>query len=240
MSVAVHHGDNLRKTEVKKKTVYKAVLDTPFILKWPFTPADRHVEIFKALCDLIKPIGEARSERRKQRKQKVKANEQLPSSPIVITGFNEITRSLERKDPDDSDAIVFVCRSDTELPQLCSYYPQLCALASRKLVPLQKGSATALASVLALKRVMAVQVKGSGDAWDRLTELTSGISTPSAPWLEQKYMSTEIKTLETTAPVVNRSQKPQQKTTQQSKQQQKKRPSTGNETNTVSKKQKSS
>lgn len=34
MSVAVHQGDNLRKTEVKKKIVYKAVLDTPFILKW--------------------------------------------------------------------------------------------------------------------------------------------------------------------------------------------------------------
>jgi hypothetical protein len=125
----------------------------------PFTPADRHVEIFKALCELLKPIGQARLERRKQRKQKIKANEQLPSSPTVITGFNEITRSLERKDPDDSDAIVFVCRSDTELPQLCSYYPQLCALAGRKLVQLQKGSEAALAGVLELKRVMGVQVK---------------------------------------------------------------------------------
>ncbi|KAG2179736.1 hypothetical protein INT44_006584 [Umbelopsis vinacea] len=209
MSVAVHHGDNLRKTEVKKKTVYKAVLDTPFILKWPFTPADRHADIFKALCELVKPIGEARRERRKQRKQKIKATEQLPSSPTVITGFNEITRSLERKDPDDSDAIVFVCRSDTELPQLCSYYPQLCALAGRKLVPLQKGSEAALAGVLGLKRVMGIQVKGSGDVWDRLTKLTSGIPTPSAPWLEHRYMPTEIKTLETTAPVINRT-KPQQ------------------------------
>jgi RNase P subunit Pop3 len=117
------------------------------------------VQIFKALCELLTPIGEARLIRRKQRKQKIKANEQLPSSPTVITGFNEITRSLERKDPDDSDAIVFVCRSDTELPQLCSYYPQLCALAGRKLVPLQKGSETALAGVLGLKRVMGVQVK---------------------------------------------------------------------------------
>lgn len=125
----------------------------------PFTPADRHAEIFKALCELLKPIGQARLERRKQRKQKIKANEQLPSSPTVLTGFNEITRSLERKDPEDSDAIVFVCRSDTELPQLCSYYPQLCALAGRKLVQLQKGSETALAGVLGLKRVMGVQVK---------------------------------------------------------------------------------
>ncbi|KAI8579456.1 hypothetical protein K450DRAFT_242254 [Umbelopsis ramanniana AG] len=229
MSVAVHHGDNLRKTEVKKKTVYKAVLDTPFILKWPFTPADRHLEIFKALCELLKPIGEARLERRKQRKQKIKATEQLPSSPTVITGFNEITRSLERKDPDDSDAIVFVCRSDTELPQLCSYYPQLCALAGRKLVPLQKGSETALAGVLGLKRVMGVQVKGSGDVWDRLTKLTSGIPTPSAPWLEHRYMPTEIKTLETTAPVINR--------TQPKNQQQMKRPSAGTESS--NKKQKS-
>lgn len=107
----------------------------------------------------MKPIGQARLQRRKQRKQTIKANEQLPSSPTVITGFNEITRSLERKDPDDSDAIVFVCRSDTELPQLCSYYPQLCALAGRKLVQLQKGSEAALAGVLGLKRVMGVQVK---------------------------------------------------------------------------------
>jgi ribosomal protein L7Ae-like RNA K-turn-binding protein len=125
----------------------------------PFTPADRQVDILQTLCEYVKPLGEARAERRRQRKNKVKATEQLPESPTTVTGINAITRSLEAKDPDDSDALVFVCRGDIDPPQLCGHFPQLCALASRKLIQLQQGSETTLSNALGLKRVSAIQIK---------------------------------------------------------------------------------
>lgn len=87
--------------------------------------------------------------------------ENLPASPIVITGINAITRNLEKKDPDDSDAILFVCRGDIDPSQLCAHFPQLSALASRKLVSLQQGAETAISSALGLKRVSAVQMRVS-------------------------------------------------------------------------------
>ncbi|CAO3669005.1 unnamed protein product [Umbelopsis vinacea] len=163
------------------------------------------------LCTYVKPLGEARAERRRQRKNKVKATEQLPESPTTVTGINAITRNLEAKDPDDSDALVFVCRGDIDPPQLCGHFPQLCALAGRKLIQLQQGSETSLSNALGLKRVSAIQIKGSGDLWDKLVQLTSGIPTISAPWLESRYMATEIKTLQTSAPILKRPQQQQKK-----------------------------
>ncbi|KAJ2963260.1 hypothetical protein NQZ79_g1695 [Umbelopsis isabellina] len=237
MAAAVHHGSNLRKAEEKRKVVYKAVLDTPFILKWPFTPANIHDEILQLLCDNLKPLGQARAERRRQRKNKVKVAENLPASPIVITGINAITRNLEKKDPDDSDALLFVCRGDIDPSQLCAHFPQLSALANRKLVSLQQGAETAISSSLGLKRVSAVQIQGTGDLWERLVKATSVIPTLDAPWLEARYMNTQIKTLETSTPVVtkqrpkpNQQQKPkhdqqqQPKHNQQQKQQFKQQP----------------
>lgn len=89
----------------------------------------------------------------------MKATEQLPESPTTVTGINAITRNLEAKDPDDSDALVFVCRGDIDPPQLCGHFPQLCALAGRKLIQLQQGSETSLSNALGLKRVSAIQIK---------------------------------------------------------------------------------
>jgi len=229
MSAAVHRGDSLRKAEEKRRVVYKAVLDTPFILKWPFTPAEKQNDILRTLCTCLAPLGKARSERRRQRKEKVKATEQLPRSPTVVTGINAITRSLERKDPDDSDALVFVCRNDIDPPQLCAHIPQLCALASRKLIQLPQGAEKSIADALGLKRVGAIQVKGTGDEWDKLVQLTSSTPTLTAPWLEPRYMATQIKTLETSAPIVKRPQQQQQK--QKQKQNQKSEAQKGQQQN---------
>ncbi|CAG8486298.1 2349_t:CDS:2 [Paraglomus occultum] len=190
-----HTGSSIRTEEKKRKTVFKAVLDSPFNINWPNVSKETQEEILQVLCSTLSSFGESKCVRK---------------SKDIVIGLNAVTRRLESQ-PESLDSLlrmVFVCKNDISPPILYAHIPVMAAISpSLLLVALPFGAERRLSELLSVKRVACIGIKRESTGFDNLYELVQQKVPPiSAPWLNGvrvgfDYQSPNVKTLVTSAPV---------------------------------------
>lgn len=148
----------------------------------------------------------------------------VPALKPVI-GINAVTRTLSKlvpkalSDPEPSNSstaapgatvkpsyALFLCSRDAQPPHLHSHFPLLCARTSTKLIPLPLGSEAKVAGTLGVARAVAVLLKT--EDLGALKPLIEQINEVQVPWLpkngKQGYVPLKIRTVETTAPVIDK------------------------------------
>ncbi|KAL0084166.1 hypothetical protein J3Q64DRAFT_1735989 [Phycomyces blakesleeanus] len=237
-SAKVFSGNSIKKAQNDRRTVYKSVLDSPFILKWPAVNNDLGNKITELLLLSLEPIGHYRKavhliKQKKSQKVEPKTDDlKPPAEPDILNrvhvGVNQVTRLLEKliKDkcagqpsatPTNTDTnaytAVFVCKRDANPPHLCAHLLSMCALANIKIVSLPPCSEPRVALALGIRRACAIAVEIKQDKEESLRLILQGIQPVNAPWLKsalsapQEYCPTNIKTFQTTAPIIAKTQK---------------------------------
>ncbi|KAF7726962.1 hypothetical protein EC973_008157 [Apophysomyces ossiformis] len=219
-SVQTHTGESIRKVAAERRVVYKNVLDSPFFLKWPAVPNELGQSILSKLIKSLEPIGDHR--RASRTRHKVDPCDMTSSLPDIAkrvhTGLNSVTRYLERqvelKNTEktttlDKNVAVFVCKREIKPVHLCSHLLSLAALANIKIVTLPQESEANLSYALGLNRVSAVLMELT-DSEESLRLILRDVSAVNAPWLTspigqpRPYEMTNIKTLQTSVPIVTK------------------------------------
>ncbi|ODV94916.1 hypothetical protein PACTADRAFT_50763 [Pachysolen tannophilus NRRL Y-2460] len=179
---------SLREAEIKKRQVYKPILDNPYTQSnnWPYVEPSVGKDILDLLCKLLEPLGNANriAHSEKQRKQRRDENRQKEVVfklekpeilPYLTIGFNSTVEALELKSklnrgeikklkkPDIS--LIFVCKADIQPPLLTQGFPILAVLASTnenpcKLVQLPRNSIERLSAALNQPHTGIVGVNG--------------------------------------------------------------------------------
>ncbi|PKY37959.1 hypothetical protein RhiirA4_391271 [Rhizophagus irregularis] len=127
--VNTYTGNSIRTQEQKRKTVFKAVLDSPFNIGWPEVSIKDQNEILDALCETLSIIKKPSKKRNKKIKTldkaiKVESNddefskddissnklENISSirSSNICFGINEVTKHLERMTNPHSHSLISV------------------------------------------------------------------------------------------------------------------------------------
>ncbi|KAI9012663.1 hypothetical protein CLU79DRAFT_708931, partial [Phycomyces nitens] len=137
----------------------------------------------------------------------------------VHIGINQVTRHLETLIKNKSagqppaTSAVFVCKRDANPPHLCTHLLSMCALADIKIVSLPPDTEPMLAGALGIRRACAIAVEVKKNKEESLRLELRAAHPVHAPWLKSAiaephvYYPTNIKTLETTAPITAKSQK---------------------------------
>ncbi|CAG8784314.1 15531_t:CDS:2 [Racocetra persica] len=106
----------LRSQEQKRKTVFKAVLNSPYTVKWPEVSLEDQQIILEELCDLLSAVGDYKRKKvtyrrnlRLNRRKGVTIDDETvtssksialpPPPPIlshIVIGINDVTRHLEQ------------------------------------------------------------------------------------------------------------------------------------------------
>ncbi|CAH1761367.1 3187_t:CDS:2 [Entrophospora sp. SA101] len=169
----VHTGENIRIKEQKKKIIFKAVLDSPYNIKWPEVPKQNQEIILEELCNFSSP------------------NPPEILSDLVI-GINEVTKYLEKsisqsnnnnhmkslisaipKKTNNNDNngkhqkhhhqplnVIFVCKYDISPSHLYSHLPIMVCLEGKVLlVQLPINSINKISNNIHIKRCCCIGVK---------------------------------------------------------------------------------
>ncbi|KAI9270405.1 hypothetical protein BDA99DRAFT_569762, partial [Phascolomyces articulosus] len=225
---STHSGDSIRNDAQAKRKVFKNVLDSPFVMKWPAVPNDVGQSVLTHLISLLEPIGNVRRSNSKKNLKKTSATEQpYPElNERLCTGNNTVSKLLEdiikEKKMDDHGWTVFVCKRDIQPTQLCNHLLPMCSMAKAKIVPLPENSVVKIGKALNITRVsvLALQIKKQGEDVKEERLRLSIEDVPDqvqAQWLDDAtrgtYQPTSVKILQTTAPI--KPKKPQQQQQQQ-------------------------
>ncbi|KAG2226316.1 hypothetical protein INT45_005988 [Circinella minor] len=232
-----HSGGSIRNDAQAKRKVFKNVLDSPFVMKWPAIPNEVGQSVLTHLITLLEPIGTIRRENIKKKKKEEKQTSSYPEIyKRLRTGNNTITELLEKiiqdKEQDHPDRwTIFVCKRDIQPTQLCNHLLPMCTMAKTKLVPLPEGSVVKIGQALHIPRVsvLALQIKednGDNKEEERLRLAVEEVpNLPQTQWLDDAtsskgtYQPTNVKVIQTTAPIKQPKKQPQPQQQQQQKQQ---------------------
>ncbi|KAI7872694.1 hypothetical protein BDF14DRAFT_9690 [Spinellus fusiger] len=139
----------------------------------------------------------------------------------VVIGINQVTGYMESVIRDKyngkttENLAVFVCKRDTQPPHLVAHLLSMAAIAECKIISLPKASEEALALVLGVNRActLAIRLNREYKKEEALYLSVDQIKSVEAPWLVptmteiHHFKPTNIKILETTAPVEKKGQK---------------------------------
>lgn len=217
---------------VERKTIFKSVLENPFQVKWPSVPVNlQNICLARLLASLESlPRHKCARPGRSQTDQGARPDPGDQHLDVLV-GINQVTKVLERQiqsvrtlavlsgDPGPHQgtpalAAVFICSADIDPLILAEHIPHLVAscnsLAKQgpgkvKLVPLPKGSESAVAHAVGLRRAAAIGVLRNSPMLVSLKDVLDGIPDLMAPWLssepqQQRLVPTHIKQLRTTCP----------------------------------------
>ncbi|KAI8336932.1 hypothetical protein BC941DRAFT_426148 [Chlamydoabsidia padenii] len=170
---------SIRKQTTHRQNIFKSVIESPFIIKWPRIGSELSGRLFDSLLKVIESVGEYRKADRSATKvinnsdklEDSKSDSVIPrivSEQRILVGINDVTKHLERmiqvrgsdKNLTENDltgikapcSAIFICRRDIKPIHLCSHILTLAALAQVKLIPLPMDSEGRLSQALNLKR----------------------------------------------------------------------------------------
>ncbi|KAG0169379.1 hypothetical protein DFQ30_003689 [Apophysomyces sp. BC1015] len=186
----------------------------------PAVPSELGQTILTKLITALEPIGQHRRSNRSTKKEKPsKDNLILPEiAKRVHVGINSVTRYLEQQAElqkskkttrTTNTASVFVCKREIKPAHICTHLLSLAALSNVKVVSLPQDSEVKLSHALGLNRACTVLVEVT-ESEESLRLSLRDVSLVNAPWLTsaigqyQTYQPTNIKTLETSAPIMTK------------------------------------
>lgn len=190
---------SLDKNIVKKRQVYKPILDNPFTNEshlWP------HVEEQQFVWELLRTTVLC--------KVKNFADVPLDKWPWdILSSYNEIVTYLEDSKSDE-DVILYVCNKDPGVSSvLLQQIPLLCYMSNCNvtLVQLPKGSLPIIQQSLdssplqCLDGLLLLRCNGKINS-QFVTQVTSKVASLQFPWLQNvKYQPTNVKLVKTTVPI---------------------------------------
>ncbi|KAK4511966.1 uncharacterized protein ATC70_003965 [Mucor velutinosus] len=204
-----------------KKTVYKNVVASPFILKWPNVHTDLGQTILTQLVKTLTPLGSYRKECKSiKKKDKKSASTAIPKPDLhdrVHVGINQVTRFMEAyiekkqtsTQPVDKTPVIYICKREIKPLQLCQHLLYMAALAQIKIVPMPAEAESKMSQALGIKRACVVLAEIMENKEESLRLSAQEIPCIDAPWLTNAlqqqpvvvYRSdATIKTLKTTGP----------------------------------------
>ncbi|GAN10566.1 hypothetical protein MAM1_0370c10109 [Mucor ambiguus] len=205
-----------------KKTVYKNVVASPFILKWPNVHTDLGQTILTQLVKTLMPLGNYRKECKSTKKKDTKKSTSttIPKPELhdrVHVGINQVTRFMEtyiekkqtHTQPADKTPVIYICKREIKPLQLCQHLLYMAALAQVKIMPMPAEAESKMSQALGIKRACVVLVEIMENKEESLRLSAQDIPAIDAPWLinalQQQpvvaYQSNAtIKTLKTTGP----------------------------------------
>ncbi|KAI8069775.1 uncharacterized protein B0P05DRAFT_550827 [Gilbertella persicaria] len=205
---------NVRSTTANqtKKTVFKHVLASPFILKWPTIHTDLGQTILSQLLKTLEPIGAYRNQCRQIKKEKKPDQIIAPElNQRLYVGINQVTRYMEKyiqDNPVESDKtpVIYICKREIKPLQLCQHVLYMAAVAKIKLVPMPAQAEARIGKALGMHRASVVLIEIMENKEESLRLSAKEIPLVDAPWLENalnrpvNYIGDTTKTLKTTAP----------------------------------------
>lgn len=221
---------NVRNTTAKEKhkDVYKHVLDSPFVLKWPKVQPQVGEANLTALLKTLEPMGKYRTSCRAAKKEKKDKSliDKPDLYPRLHVGINEVTQFLEKfiqnkqskveqKHP-NATPVVYICKREFKPQTLCQHFLYMAALANVQLIVLPAESEAKIGRALGISRASVVLVEIVEDKEEKLRLLAKDIPFVDAPWLQNAltrpphFITENIKTLKTVAPIVNKPSQKQQ------------------------------
>ncbi|KAI9481454.1 MAG: hypothetical protein EXX96DRAFT_566801 [Benjaminiella poitrasii] len=206
-----------------RKTVYKSVLGSPFILKWPTIHPDLGQTILTQLSKTLEPLGEYKRACRaiKGKKEETKTIDEPELRKRVHIGINKVTRFMEtfienkqaNKDAcQSSTPTIYICKREIKPLQLCQHLLYMAALANVKLVPMPADAEKQISQALGIKRSCVVLIEIIQDKEESLRLSAKEVPSIEAPWLSNAlsnpayYRPDNVKTLKTTTPIVKKNQ----------------------------------
>ncbi|GAA5799169.1 hypothetical protein HPULCUR_004579 [Helicostylum pulchrum] len=213
--VAEKNVRNVTATE-KKKTIYKNVLGSPFIIKWPTIHTELGQTILTQLLKVLTPIGEYKTQCRALKKEKKSDTATTLVEPDIthrtFIGINEVTRFMEHyiqnKDTLKPNAtpVIYICKREIKPLQLCQHILYMAALAKVQLVPMPADSECKLGKALGMKRTSVLLIELMENKEESLRLIAKDIPFIEAPWLNNalnqpaQFMHDNVKILKTVAP----------------------------------------
>ncbi|KAJ8656923.1 hypothetical protein O0I10_007257 [Lichtheimia ornata] len=213
MSATAHTGESIRSEAIARRKVYKNVIDSPFALKWPAVSSDLNESILDNLIKVLEPIGQHRRVVAESKRKKQKGDDATTTTPAypdihqrVCIGINDVTKLLENAIQSKTkrpNTAIFVCKRDMKPPHLCSHLLTMAPLTSTKIVSLPQGAEIKLAKALGLQRASCIAVDIVEGKEERLRLDMDEVPIVDAPWItgDGGYQPTNIKVLETSAPI---------------------------------------
>ncbi|KAI8881315.1 hypothetical protein K501DRAFT_223325 [Backusella circina FSU 941] len=195
------------------RVVYKNVVGSPFLLKWPTILPDLSESIFTQLLKTLEPIGHYKKSIRENKKQQKNNNKTQPPPPPELShrlhiGLNEVTRFLEsyidkkrNNTPITSEPIIYICKREIKPVLLCQHILTMAALAQVRVAQMPAGAENKLGKALGIRRAAVVVVEWKPE------DVNVQIPLVDAPWLsgalahQPVYASVASKTLQTAAPM---------------------------------------
>ncbi|KAL9538668.1 hypothetical protein MBANPS3_010762 [Mucor bainieri] len=220
-----------------KKTVYKNVVGSPFVLKWPTIHTDLGQTTLTQLVKTLTPLGNYRKECKSIKKKdsnKSTSTTTIPKPELydrVHVGINQVTRFMEtyiekkqtNTQPTDKTPVIYICKREIKPLQLCQHLLYMAALAQIRIVPMPAEAESKMSQALGIKRACVVLVEIMENKEEALRLSAQEIPCIDAPWLTSALQHQQpvvtyrsdatIKTLKTTGPPPK--QKNQQKQQQQ-------------------------
>ena len=140
-----------------KKNVFKASFDSPYH-QWPKVDASQGIELLRRLLQDLScytsHFVRSRTSKKDLGQRSTKRQKVEEESPLII-GLNECMRALKR----DMLACVVVCKDDVAHARIFHHLPFWCRLKGTMVVPLPKGSAGELATLLGIPSVIVLGLK---------------------------------------------------------------------------------
>ncbi|OBZ90131.1 hypothetical protein A0J61_01819 [Choanephora cucurbitarum] len=214
----------------EKKTVFKHVLASPFILKWPTIHTDLGQTILDQLLKTVEPLGKYKSQCRAEKKKRKKNEPVELIEPELrqrtFIGINQVTRYLEAyieneranpKSKTDRTPVMYICKREIKPLQLCQHLLYMSALAKIKVAPMPANAENRIGKALGIQRASVVLLEIMENKEESLRLSARDLPLVEAPWLENaltrniNYIGDTTKTLMTTVPIVKKNQQQSQK-----------------------------
>ncbi|SGZ57440.1 CIC11C00000005751 [Sungouiella intermedia] len=212
MSKQTPGSGSLKDLEIKRREVFKPILDNPYTRgnSWPQVPDTVSKSILEYLTQLLSSYGQY-NQLRKTSKDKNIPKHDLENK--ITIGFNSTVRVLEEQAAPNREKVlkrkgrqapitstkpyvkyVFVAKSDITTPLLTNSLPLLAFSASRslqdrvKLIELPRGSLEKLLKVLKEDRVSIMSLRQDwAEGAPLFTLIDDKIKDVEVPWLEALF-----------------------------------------------------